>query len=132
MSHSTRRRFLQTTTAAAVSVPYFSWSQRSFANESANDRPQIGCIGTGSMGTGDAMGHAQFGDVVAVCSWQVAERRALANPVVEGLGEDDRAVAPGGDLKHGIVPAIPVAVEQRQRPTHLTGRNITIEVGINV
>lgn len=32
-----------------------------------NDRPSIGCIGVGSMGTGDARGHANFGDIVAIC-----------------------------------------------------------------
>ncbi len=65
-----RRDFLKTSAALGVSagvVPYFSWAQPAFANRSRNDRPQIGCIGVGSMGTGDARGHAQFGDVVAVC-----------------------------------------------------------------
>ena len=32
----------------------FPWSQRVFANQAATDRPVIGCIGVGSMGTGDA------------------------------------------------------------------------------
>ncbi len=65
-----RRDFLKTSAALGVSAgvaPYFSWAQPAFANRSRNDRPQIGCIGVGSMGTGDARGHAQFGDVVAVC-----------------------------------------------------------------
>ncbi len=65
-----RRDFLKTSAALGVSagvVPYFSWAQPAFANRSRNDRPQIGCIGVGSMGTGDARGHAHFGDVVAVC-----------------------------------------------------------------
>lgn len=63
---TTRRNFLKTT-AAAGTVAYFPWKQAAFANASANDRPVIGCIGVGSMGTGDARGHANFGDVVAVC-----------------------------------------------------------------
>ncbi len=69
-SASTRRTFLKTSAAAAASgaaVPYFSWTQAAFANNDKNDRPQIGCIGVGSMGTGDAKGHAKFGDIVAVC-----------------------------------------------------------------
>lgn len=61
-----RRTFLKTTSAIAV-TPYFAWNQRAFANQEKNDRPVIGCIGVGSMGSGDARGHAGFGDIVAVC-----------------------------------------------------------------
>ena len=66
---STRRDFLKQSAAVAgaVSVPYFFSSPKAFANDSANDRPKIGCIGVGSMGTGDAHDHANFGDIVAVC-----------------------------------------------------------------
>ncbi|RLT16653.1 MAG: gfo/Idh/MocA family oxidoreductase, partial [Planctomycetota bacterium] len=69
---ATRRGFLSgsLTGAAAVTggfVPAFAWTTTAFANTAANDRPRIGCIGTGSMGTGDAQAHAQFGDIVAVC-----------------------------------------------------------------
>ena len=67
---ATRRDFLKTSARtsalAAAAVPYFSWSQPAFANDSPNDRPTIGCIGTGSMGMGDAIGHGSFGDIVAV------------------------------------------------------------------
>jgi predicted dehydrogenase len=65
-----RRDFLKTSAAAAAvgaSVPYFAWSEQAFANQEKNDRPQIGCIGVGSMGSGDAKGHNNFGDIVAVC-----------------------------------------------------------------
>ena len=63
-----RRDFTRgTLLAAGTAVPYFAWSRPSFANESANDRPRIGCIGVGSMGTGDAQHHAHFGDILAVC-----------------------------------------------------------------
>ena len=68
---TTRRTFLAQTTvgAAATSglVPYFPATATAFANQAANDRPGIGCIGTGSMGMGDAIQHAQFGDILAVC-----------------------------------------------------------------
>ena len=69
---ASRRRFLGSSAvgAAAVTggfVPAFAWTSRAFANAAANDRPRIGCIGTGSMGTGDAHQHAQFGDILAVC-----------------------------------------------------------------
>jgi hypothetical protein len=67
---SSRREFLKQTAAvtAVAAVPYFLSSPKAFANQDKNDRPQIGCIGTGSMGTGDAHGHARFGDIVA-CVW---------------------------------------------------------------
>jgi len=68
--HSTRRQFLKDSVAlagAAGTAAYFPWTQKAFANDSKNDRPRIGCIGVGSMGTGDAKAHAGFGDIVAVC-----------------------------------------------------------------
>ena len=37
------------------------------AMSAANERPLIGCIGLGGMGTGDAHDHNRFGDIVAVC-----------------------------------------------------------------
>ena len=66
---SSRRRFLGTSAAATAAgfVPAFPWTSRALANLAANDRPRIGCIGTGSMGTGDAHAHANFGDILAVC-----------------------------------------------------------------
>ena len=70
MSTLKRREFLQQSLAAAAAggaIPYFPWTQRAFANAEANDRPQIGCIGVGSMGTGDARQHAGYGDILAVC-----------------------------------------------------------------
>ncbi|TWU41564.1 Inositol 2-dehydrogenase [Novipirellula aureliae] len=65
----TRRSFLKSTAAAgtAASVPYFTSTQSAFANDSANDRPQVGCIGLGGMGLGDMKEHQRFGDVVALC-----------------------------------------------------------------
>lgn len=66
----TRRTFLQKSAAfgaAGSAIPYFSWNEKCFANEAKSDRPQIGCIGVGSMGTGDAKAHAKFGDIIAVC-----------------------------------------------------------------
>lgn len=74
-SHSTRRDFLKLTaagTAAGAGGFFFPWSQKAFANQSANDRPKVGCIGLGGMGTGDARSHASFGDVVACCDVDLA------------------------------------------------------------
>jgi predicted dehydrogenase len=65
-----RREFLKHSAAAAAAagaVPYFPWTQRAMAQDAASDRLRIGCIGVGSMGTGDAREHARFGDVLAVC-----------------------------------------------------------------
>jgi predicted dehydrogenase len=66
-----RREFLKkTATVAAIGgvIPYFSWTPRAFANNSANDRPRIGCIGLGDLGTRiDSPQHAGYGDIVAVC-----------------------------------------------------------------
>ncbi|MDC0934997.1 Gfo/Idh/MocA family oxidoreductase [Pirellulales bacterium] len=87
-SPPSRRRFLKTAAAAsagAAATPYFSWTQRAMANDSANDRPRIGCIGTGSMGTGDAKAHARFGDIVAVCD--VDERHMLRAKNDENIGK---------------------------------------------
>ncbi len=67
---STRREFLKKSSllaAAGATIPHFSWTPEAFANKSANDRPRIGCIGVGSMGSGDARAHAGFGDILAVC-----------------------------------------------------------------
>lgn len=64
--NSIRRHVLQTG-AALATVPFIPWTNRAFANESQNDRPRIGCIGVGGMGTIDATEHVRFGDILAVC-----------------------------------------------------------------
>ena len=87
-----RRSFIKRTTAAAAVggvVPYFSWSPKAFANISKNDRPQIGCIGVGSMGTGDARHHANFGDIVAVCDVDSRHSDAARNDEKIGKGKAD-------------------------------------------
>ncbi|WP_372721011.1 Gfo/Idh/MocA family protein [Novipirellula sp.] len=87
-----RRTFLKRTgTAAAATgaVAYFPWTQASFANEAKNDRPTIGCIGVGSMGTGDARGHANFGDIVAVCDVDSRHADRAKNDERIGKGKAD-------------------------------------------
>lgn len=89
---STRRSFLKQTGTAAVAtgaVAYFPWSQTGFANDAKNDRPTIGCIGVGSMGTGDAHAHAQFGDVVAVCDVDSRHADRAKNDANIGKGKAD-------------------------------------------
>jgi predicted dehydrogenase len=94
MTHSriARRDFLKTSVSAATAaglVPYFGTSRSTFANNSANDRPQIGCIGVGSMGTGDAHGHANFGDIVAVCDVDSRHADRARNDPKIGKGKAD-------------------------------------------
>ena len=85
--NSDRRDFLKTSgaAAAAVTVPYFAWTEKAFANTLLNDRPRIGCIGVGSMGSGDARGHAGFGDILAVCD--VDSRRAESAKSNDRIGK---------------------------------------------
>jgi len=85
---TTRREFLKKSAvvaAAGAAVPYFPWTQPAFANKAANDRPRIGCIGVGSMGSGDAGEHANFGDILAVCD--VDSRRAEDARKNGGIGK---------------------------------------------
>ncbi len=66
----TRRSMLQSVAGAASAAALsagFPWTRKGFANVSANDRPRVGCIGLGGMGRGDAHGHRQFGDILALC-----------------------------------------------------------------
>ncbi len=65
-----RRRFLQAGSGAVMAAaltPWHAWASRPMINRSPNDRPNIGCIGVGSMGTGDAHDHARFANIMAVC-----------------------------------------------------------------
>lgn len=89
---TSRRDFIKVTSstaAAAAVIPYFSTSTQAFANVAKNDRPQIGCIGVGSMGTGDAQGHANFGDVVAVCDVDSRHADRAKNHDKIGKGKAD-------------------------------------------
>ncbi|MBT4693424.1 MAG: Gfo/Idh/MocA family oxidoreductase [Planctomycetaceae bacterium] len=85
-----RRRFIGGAAIGAVSaVPYFGWQKLAFANVSQNDKPNIGCIGVGSMGTGDARGHANFGNIVAVCDVDEAHALRAKNDGNIGRGKSD-------------------------------------------
>jgi len=89
-SATTSRRTFITNSAAGIaagSLPYFAWSQPAFANTAATDRPQIGCIGVGSMGTGDARAHAGFGDIVAVCDVDARHAERARNDEKIGKGK---------------------------------------------
>lgn len=65
-----RRDFLKASATAAGSLPFWfsTGSDRAFAFKKANDRPIIGCIGTGDRWSGGVGPNAlKFGDCVAVC-----------------------------------------------------------------
>ena len=87
-----RRDFLSKsikTAAAGAFVPYFASTPQAFANVAKNDRPRIGCIGVGSMGTGDAHGHASFGDILAVCDVDQRHAERAKNDEKIGKGKAD-------------------------------------------
>jgi len=69
-SQPTRRDFLKTSAAAATTVPFWFATGEGRAAEfaSPNERPVVGCIGTGSQWQGyDGPRALQFFDCVAVC-----------------------------------------------------------------
>ena len=87
---SDRRSFLKSAGSAAAvggSVAYFPWSEKAFANDSKNDRPLIGGIGLGGMGSGDCRGHASFGDVVAIADVDQKHAERARNDEKIGKGE---------------------------------------------
>jgi len=91
---TTRRTFLGTSgAAAATGLP--AWTSLvtggtpAFANRAATDRPLVGCIGVGSMGTGDARDHARFGDIVAVCDVDSRHAERARNDEAIGRGKAD-------------------------------------------
>jgi len=91
-NNTSRRDFLKksaATGALAASIPYVSWSPKAFANQDKNDRPRIGCIGVGSMGTGDAHGHNDFGDILAVCDVDKNHLERAKNDPKIGKGTAD-------------------------------------------
>ncbi|MFM7042024.1 MAG: Gfo/Idh/MocA family protein [Planctomycetaceae bacterium] len=126
-----RRTFLGATAAvtAAGAVPFFPSTRRAFANEAATDRPLVGCIGVGSMGTGDAHGHAQFGDIVAVCDVDSrhAERAKHDDKIGKGKADaygDYRRVLdrPDIDVVSIVTPDhwhVKIAIEALQAGKHV-------------
>jgi predicted dehydrogenase len=92
LSNSSRREFIRksaTASALGASIPYFQWTEKAFANQSKNDRPNIGCIGVGSMGSGDAGGHSNFGNILAVCDVDKVHLERAKNSDKIGKGTAD-------------------------------------------
>ncbi|MCG8584905.1 MAG: Gfo/Idh/MocA family oxidoreductase [Pirellulales bacterium] len=88
-TNTTRRDFIKASAVAGAATPYFAWTEKAFANEAKNDRPKIGCIGVGSMGSGDARGHSRFGDIVAVCDVDDRHAQRAKNDGRIGKGKAD-------------------------------------------
>ena len=74
MPFATRRHFL---TSSLAGASYFAaaGSRRAWSN-SANERPQVACIGVGGKGGSDSSNAALFGDVLAICD---VDRKTLAS-----------------------------------------------------
>ncbi|MDA1051152.1 MAG: Gfo/Idh/MocA family oxidoreductase [Planctomycetota bacterium] len=91
-----RRRFLQTSgaAAAAVTVPYF-FSTRAIADdqqaESANDRPTLGCIGTGSRWGSVGPSAMNYANCVAVCDVDANHAANAANVVQKHQQQSGKA-----------------------------------------
>ncbi len=92
--HSSRRDFLKTSAgvASAAFVPYvFTTPSARGAFFSANERPVVGCIGTGSRWGQVVGGAMKFGDVAAVCDVDADRVGKGRERILKDQG-DDRAV----------------------------------------
>lgn len=93
-----RRDFLKTTSsaaAAAVAAPYFFTAATGVADdakaESKNDRPIVGCIGTGDRWGAVGPQAMRFGDVAAVCDVDRAHAERGQKIVKDKQGRDVEA-----------------------------------------
>ena len=66
---TTRRDFLKTTAAAAATTPFWFSAASARANrfQSPNERPVLGCIGTGDRWQGVGPDAMRYADCIAVC-----------------------------------------------------------------
>ena len=95
----TRRTFLQTSAAAAMTAPYFFSGNQVLADdakaESKNDRPVLGCIGTGSRWGGVGPNAMRFADCVAVCDVDASHLAKAANRVKQIQGREPETGSAG-------------------------------------
>jgi len=99
MSRQNRRQFLKATTtatAAAAATPYWFTSTQSeaFGFAGANERPVVGCIGTGSRWNSVGPAAFRFADCAAVCDVD-AGHAGRGRDKVAGIQKtkgDDRAI----------------------------------------
>jgi predicted dehydrogenase len=104
-NNQNRRDFLKTSAAvvAAGTVPFWfaTGSNRASAFASPNERPVLGCIGTGDRWRGDGPAAMHFSDCVAVCDVDT-EHSGQALDVVkkhQGKKGKDRKVDVYGDYR---------------------------------
>ena len=88
---SSRRHFL-TTSLAGASYFVAAGSRRAWS-QSANERPQVACIGVGGKGSSDSDNAALFGDVIAICD---VDRNTLES---KGQSEKFRAAEQFSDYR---------------------------------
>ncbi|GIS63643.1 MAG: hypothetical protein CM1200mP2_58680 [Planctomycetaceae bacterium] len=95
---NTRRDFLKTSTAAlaTASLPYWftSATPAEAAYRSANERPVVGCIGTGSRWGGVGPQAMRFGDVAAVCDVDTAHAKRGQDRVKRTQKKDGKGNRP--------------------------------------
>ncbi len=106
---TSRRAFLKTTSLAAASatLPYFFSSPKTMADETKalSDRPLVGCIGNGGMGSGDANAIKKYGEIVALCDVDRSHSEGLKNRLKIGdksgfeIYEDYRKVLDRKDIE---------------------------------
>jgi predicted dehydrogenase len=89
---ASRRDFLKVSTAAAAGavMPYWftSASPRAFAYQSPNERPVLGCIGTGSRWGQVVNGAMDYSDCVAVCDVDAAHAGKAQERIKKHQGRD--------------------------------------------
>ena len=105
-SKQTRREFLKTTAvtaAAAGSVPFWFSTERALALEfkAPNERPVLGCIGTGSQWGHDGPRAMKYSDCVAVCDVDTEHSGKAREKVneIQGKKGTNREVAIYGDYR---------------------------------
>ncbi|WP_197443489.1 Gfo/Idh/MocA family protein [Maioricimonas rarisocia] len=114
VNSQSRRQFLQTSTAAAAGsvMPYWFSSRPTLAQEAAkspNERPVVGCIGTGSRWHAVGRHALNFADCVAVCDVDALhldeardivkrEQSKKGRDVAVAMYEDYRELLDRGDL----------------------------------
>ena len=91
-TNASRRDFLKTATTAAAAgsvLPYWAWSPSTMAQEtkSPNERPRVGCIGNGGMGSGDANSIKRYGDIVANCDVDKGHAERLQKNIAGGKSD---------------------------------------------
>ncbi len=75
MVRTTRRNFLRVTASTGVGF-WVAGGSRIGLSQSANERPNVVCIGVGGKGGSDSNNAAQFGNVIAICD---VDRSTLEN-----------------------------------------------------